>query len=267
MQKRYLDRYRYFKEQEYTTAKYVMPFVSEVMNINEGTSVLEIGCGEGGNLKPFLDMGCKVTGIDIDKIQIQNAEKFFERHEKRENLKLFAADIYAVDDPALKFDLVMMRDVVEHIRDQEKFMNFVKKFFKAGGKLFIGFPPWQNPFGGHQQSCNSQVLQRTPFIHLLPPAMYKGLMKLFGESDETVAAMMEIRSTGITIERFRKILADENYSVDREIFYFINPNYEIKYRLKPVRQSRIIASIPYVRDFLTTTFYCVVSPENSGSNL
>jgi len=124
--KRYLDRYRYFQEQEYTTRKHVIPFLSTVMKLNAGVSVLEIGCGEGGNLKPFLDMGCRVTGIDIEQVQIDNAGKFYEDHPNRSRLTLIGADIYTVDDPSMKFDLVMTRDVIEHIPDQARFMLFVK---------------------------------------------------------------------------------------------------------------------------------------------
>ena len=35
-------------------------------------TVAEIGCGEGGNLKPFLDLGCHIVGIDIAENKIEN---------------------------------------------------------------------------------------------------------------------------------------------------------------------------------------------------
>ena len=65
MQKRHSDRLLYFNEQIYTTRKYVIPFIEKHHDVTGDMSVLEIGCGEGGNLQPFLDLGCKVTGIDI----------------------------------------------------------------------------------------------------------------------------------------------------------------------------------------------------------
>ena len=55
MQERHRNREVYFNEQAVTSEKYVLSFINEVMDINENTSILEIGCGEGGNLKPFLD--------------------------------------------------------------------------------------------------------------------------------------------------------------------------------------------------------------------
>jgi cyclopropane fatty-acyl-phospholipid synthase-like methyltransferase len=67
MQERHSNRKRYFNEQGLTTAKYVIPYISDLIAITPETTVLEIGCGEAGNLKPFLDMGCRCVGIDISE--------------------------------------------------------------------------------------------------------------------------------------------------------------------------------------------------------
>jgi SAM-dependent methyltransferase len=75
MQRRHIERDKYFKEQEITTRKYVLPFIRELIEIKEETSVLEIGCGEGGNLKPFLDIGCnRIIGIDMSAKYIEQAK-------------------------------------------------------------------------------------------------------------------------------------------------------------------------------------------------
>src|SRR5699024_9417138 len=131
-----------------------IPFIAQYKPINENTRVLEIGCGEGGNLQPFLDIGCKVTGIDLSSGKIENARTFLRDHPKADNLVLINKNIYEVADD-IKYDIIIMRDVLEHIHNQEKFMGFVKKFMKKDSLFFLGFPPWQNPFGGHQQVCNN----------------------------------------------------------------------------------------------------------------
>ena len=78
MQERHLQREKYFKEQEFTVKKYVIPFIEKSMRIDKNTSVLEIGCGEGGNLKPFLDLACKkVIGVDMSSGKIKNANMFY----------------------------------------------------------------------------------------------------------------------------------------------------------------------------------------------
>lgn len=263
MQERHKKRDKYFAEQSYTTEKYVIPFIENVMPIGRETEILEIGCGEGGNLKPFLDRGSKVTGVDILETKIQNGRKFFKDHKNKDRLQLIASDIYS-PPPELdkQFDLIVMRDVLEHIHDHEKFLNYVKKFLKPGGHFFLGFPPWQNPFGGHQQMCHNRILSKTPWFHLLPGKLYPGLMKVTGEPPVRIEELLEIKDTRITIEKFEKIIKRENYRVQKKTFWLINPNYEIKFNLKPRKMNQIISSTPYFRNFFITTCYFILTKEN-----
>jgi SAM-dependent methyltransferase len=259
MYDRHLNREKYFQEQSYTTEKYVIPFINQVFPVTSDISVAEIGCGEGGNLKPFLDIGCNVTGIDLAANKIANAVKFFENHPEKNNLTLIAEDIYKIDpDKVLPFDLIMMRDTLEHIHDQDFFLEHLKKFIKPSGKIFLAFPPWRMPFGGHQQMCENNFLSKLPYFHLFPNIIYTGILKSFGESEAKVKGLLEIKETGISISRFRKILNKRNYKINKEIFYLINPNYEIKFKSKPRKLPEIL-NIPLLKDFLITTYYCIIS--------
>ena len=147
MQERHKNRLLYFNEQVQTTEKYVIPYIEQVFPMREGLRVLEIGCGEGGNLKPFLDRGYSCTGIDLNKGQIENARVFMADHPHLDRLTLIAEDIYNIQPEP--YDLIILRDVIEHIHNQEKFMGFLKRFLAPGGVVFFGFPAWQMPFGGH----------------------------------------------------------------------------------------------------------------------
>lgn len=258
MQKRHKNKSQYFDEQALTTQKFVVPFIADFANVNSETTILEIGCGEAGNLKPFLDLGCKCTGIDISCARIELAGKFYENHLNRQNLTLICEDIYNVN-PDKKYDVIIMRDVIEHIPNQEKFMGFVKGFLKNDGKFFLAFPPWQNPFGGHQQVCKSKFLSVLPWFHLLPATIYTFVLKAFGESEATIKGLLEIKETGISIERFERILKHENYKTEKRIFYLINPNYETKFGIKPRIQFKPVSAIPGLRNFFTTAMYYLIS--------
>ena len=260
MQQRHKDRKQYFDEQVYTTEKYVIPFVNEFMPITKEMSILEIGCGEGGNMKPFLDMGCKVVGIDLNKGQIENAKVYFADHPNANNLQLILRDIYKMKPNELgEFDLIIMRDVIEHIPNQEKFMGYVKQFLKPTGKFFLGFPPWYMPFGGHQQIMNHKYFSKLPYYHLLPMPLYKGVLSLVEKSEKIRTELVEIKETGISIERFRRIAKAENYTIDKEVMYLFNPNYEIKFGLNPKEQFGLIKALPFFRNFLTTCCYYLIS--------
>ncbi len=261
MQDRHKNKHQYFNEQSRTSQSFVFPFLADLINFNTEIAVLEIGCGEAGNLKPFVDMGCKATGIDISRSRIELAKEFYKDHINRQNLTLICEDIYKVN-PDKKYDVIIMRDVIEHIPNQEKFMGFVKKNLNPDGKIFLAFPPWQNPFGGHQQICSNRLLSKLPWFHLFPRGFYIRFLKWMGESDATITALLEIRDTGISIERFERILRRENYKTVKRVFWFINPNYQTKFGLKPRKQIQLITAIPWVRNFFTTAMYYVVSKQD-----
>lgn len=259
MQERHKNKKQYFEEQARTTHKFVLPYLEGSITFSPETEVLEIGCGEAGNLKPFLDLGCKATGIDIACNRIELAREYYKNHPCKNNLTLICNDIYKVDREGKKFDLIIMRDVIEHIPNQEKFMALVKQFLKPDGKFFLAFPPWYNPFGGHQQICESKFLSQLPYFHIFPKTVYKFILKSFGEKDSRIEGLLFIKETGISIERFERILKQEDYSVDKRTFYFINPNYETKFGLKPRKQNKLVASIPWARNFFTTAMYYIIS--------
>lgn len=257
MQERHADRALYFKEQGLTTERYVIPYIREVKEIGPQSTILEVGCGEGGNLTPFLDLGCRVVGIDIMKDQIALARRYFSGHPNESNLTLIDQDIYQVHPGTLPaFNVIFLRDVIEHIPDQERFMHYIRSFMAPDGIIFFGFPPWRMPFGGHQQVCKSKFLSRLPWYHLLPNSLYTGLLKAFGESDELVKALLEVKETGISISRFHQCLAGAGWKIKKETYYLINPNYETKFGLKP-KVLPAWLSIPWLCDYYTTAVYCI----------
>src|ERR1700712_6058436 len=69
----HLDRKRYFDIQILNAEKYVIPFIEEKYALVTGMQVLEIGCGEGGVLKAFVNRGCTGVGVELDQGRIDNA--------------------------------------------------------------------------------------------------------------------------------------------------------------------------------------------------
>ncbi|MBK9270884.1 MAG: class I SAM-dependent methyltransferase [Saprospiraceae bacterium] len=258
MQDRHADREQYFREQGITTEKFVIPYIEQIKKISDDSKILEVGCGEGGNLLPFLNKGCLVTGIDISAEQIRLAQKYFQDHPQRNRLNLISSDIYEVkpsDLPA--FDIIFLRDVIEHIPDQARFMKYIQQFMAPDAVLFFGFPPWRMPFGGHQQVCRSKYLSKLPYFHLLPNFLYMGLCKFFGESKALMDALLEVKETGISIRRFHQCIHHAQFQILKESHYFINPNYETKFGLKP-RLLKSWLRIPWLSDFYTTAVYSLV---------
>ena len=170
-------------------------------------------------------------------------------------------DIYDVDvqtDIGHTFDLVILKDVIEHIPNQEKFMPQLHKFLSPGGRVFFAFPPWRMPYGGHQQVLPGKLASRLPWYHLLPGPVYPWVLKLFGVNQSGIATMKEIRSTGISINRFLRIIRHADFQEVARRFYLFNPVYEYKFGVKPRRQNTLLAAIPWLRDWVTMGVYFVV---------
>ena len=256
------DRKRYFDIQALNSSQYILPFIESYFTIRKGMRVLEIGCGEGGVLKPFVDKGAVCVGVEFDQTRIENGKKWLSEEIENGKLSFVVKDIYDTTVEALggKFDLIILKDVIEHIHDQSKLLARLKEFLTPGGIIFFGFPPWQMPFGGHQQLCQHS-LSKVPYFHLLPKPLYKSALKLFKEPAAVVNDLLEIKETGISIERFEKIVKQAGYSVLSKIDYLFNPIYQYKFNIRPRKQNKLISKIPYLRNYVTTCVYYIIKNE------
>lgn len=255
MQERHSNLEQYFNEQARTTERFVIPYINTIRKVEPQHRVLEIGCSMGGNLVPFLALGCSATGVDISASSIALGEKLYTNNPHLPRLSLITDDIYNRTDADGKFDIIIMRDVIEHIHNQDKFMGFVHRFMAPNAIFFLAFPPWYNPFGGHQQICTNKLLSKLPYFHLLPAFLYKLILRWGGESASKIEALLEIKETGISLERFERLAKKHGYTIAQKTHYLINPNYETKFGLKPRKQFALIRSIPFLRNFLTTAGY------------
>ncbi|ANQ47681.1 methyltransferase domain-containing protein [Flammeovirga sp. MY04] len=255
------DKEVYFNIQTDNANKYVLPFIEQSLKITPNLRVLEVGCGEGGVLKAFLEKGCFGVGVELSMPRVELASVFLKDFIDKGQAQIIGKNVYDIDvekDFGEKFDLIVLKDVIEHIPDQEKIIHYFRSFLKEHGKIFFGFPPWQMPFGGHQQIVESKLLSKLPYYHLLPSFLYKFILDNGNVSKGLVKELMDIKATGISLERFERICKRQQFKVKEKTHYFINPIYEYKFGLKPRKKIPILGDIPWVRNFVTTCgFYLV----------
>ncbi|MBL7765013.1 MAG: class I SAM-dependent methyltransferase [Chitinophagaceae bacterium] len=250
-----------FNQQVDNARDYVLPFIGTTLPIIPGTRVLEIGCGEGGVLKPFYDLGCECVGVDLDQPRIDLAEEFLAAEIASGNMKVMNQNVF---DDAFRaaytgyFDLIILKDVIEHIHGQEVFIPYLKTLLKPQGQVFFGFPPWYMPFGGHQQIAQKKWTSKLPYYHLLPMGIFKWLLKAAGENKHTIDTLVDVKETGISIERFERICIRSGFQIVKKQWFLINPIYQHKFGLKPRKQNFLFGAIPFVRNFLTTCAYYTI---------
>lgn len=115
----------------YMDTKYEHKIVEQIIKKEKPKNLLEIGCGNGSFVKKISSQKIKVTGLEINKNEInknQNFEILDETIEKHsENNKG-------------KYDIVASFQVLEHIKNPMNFINSSLDTLKKNGLMIISVP-------------------------------------------------------------------------------------------------------------------------------
>lgn len=101
--------------------------------IDNNKTILEIGSGHGEAIIQFDNLGFRVTGIEPDKMNVDNINKVL----KHSKVILDTAETFRSEN---KFDIVWMSHVFEHLVEPIQFLKRLQKSLKPGGILFIEVP-------------------------------------------------------------------------------------------------------------------------------
>jgi glycosyltransferase involved in cell wall biosynthesis/2-polyprenyl-3-methyl-5-hydroxy-6-metoxy-1,4-benzoquinol methylase len=100
----------------------------------QGGSLLEIGCGQGEFLVEAQRVGYDVTGVEISVSAARKA------HTLLGGGKVICGEIDSVALSEGSFDVCVLSDVIEHIRNPVEFLRIIYRLLKPGGVLFIATP-------------------------------------------------------------------------------------------------------------------------------
>lgn len=255
---RYSDRERYFLELAETSGRYYMDYLRRFKPFGIGSRVLEVGCGEGGNLLPFAQFGCEVLGVDISRGKIVNAIRFFKERETEGQFRCM--DFLEDEMPDGLFDIVIAKDIMEHIAPEKKeqFLRRVQLLLRPDGIAFFGFPAWQMPFGGHQQTCRKWICAHLPWTHLLPERSYRSFLSRSGEDDRHIDELMEIRECRMSVELFERLCSVTGFQILDRTLWLVNPHYRAKFGLIPLRLRLGLDKIPGLRNYLATSCFYIL---------
>lgn len=255
---RYSDRERYFLELAETSGRYYMDYLRRFKHFGIGSRVLEVGCGEGGNLLPFAQFGCEVLGVDISRGKMVNAIRFFK--ERKTEGQFRCMDFLEDEMPDGLFDIVIAKDIMEHIAPEKKeqCLRRVRLLLRPDGIAFFGFPAWQMPFGGHQQTCRIWICAHLPWTHLLPERSYRSFLSRSGEDDRHIDELMEIRECRMSVELFERLCSVTGFQVLDRTLWLVNPHYRAKFGLIPLRLRLGLDRIPGLRNYLATSCFYIL---------
>ena len=235
----------YFIYQRSLASDYYIPFLEKnKLNIKD-KDVLEIGCGNGGFIDGFSEHSDRCVGFDLKDLNWEGR-----------NVKYYALDVFDSDLPeklGRKFDLIILRDVVEHL-DNDKMdalFNQIKILLKDSGTILVTFPPFYSPFGLHQQVLLNNFLRYVPYLSLLPKSIIRLLTMGKSQDRDNVDELLSLYDSKKTIRSFYRLIKRKNYRIVKKKFFHVRPSHEIRYGFQTI-ESRLICRIPIIRELLLT---------------
>src|SRR3989344_3735270 len=95
-------------------------YMIEKSKISESSNVLNVGCGDGEvDVQVVKKIGCKITGVDLSGVRIENAKKKITQELKNKlNFIHTSATNLPFDNGA--FSHVISQSTIYHIHDKQK---------------------------------------------------------------------------------------------------------------------------------------------------
>ena len=103
-----------------------------------GADVLDVGCGDAGVPIAFAEAGARAAGIEPHEPSIQRGRVRAEEHGVEVDLRQGAAEELPYE--AGSFDLVILDNVLEHVRDQNRTLTEIRRVLRPNGLLYIVTP-------------------------------------------------------------------------------------------------------------------------------
>lgn len=100
-----------------------------------GGRLLEIGCGHGDFLAVADEAGYEVTGVEYSEHACEVA-----RTRLKGRGTVVQGELQDIAAGRPEFDICVLSDVIEHVRDPRSFLSDVHRLLRPGGTLFIATP-------------------------------------------------------------------------------------------------------------------------------
>jgi SAM-dependent methyltransferase len=248
---------QYRRYQATLAERYLIPVLSRWGVVLHGSKFLEVGCGDGGCGAAFYRAGCEVVMMDIDKRLVEIAKRLNE--EEKIDCTAFVGDVLDEAAPFYgegPFDLVMFRDVMEHLDRPADALRVVRDHLSENGLVFVVFPPYCSPYGAHQQIIPRKTIgpvpyNKLPYLQLLPKSWFLRLISGGSAANREVERLNGIR---LTIRRFEKAVETAGLAVRAKKLFLSRPTFALRYGL-PVMGAGWLGKLPGLKEVMVTAAY------------
>jgi SAM-dependent methyltransferase len=111
-------------------------YLAELTRYNGAPSgrLLEVGCGEGDFLSEAETAGYEVLGVEY------SADACATANDRLKRGRVEQGELADAKLPESHFDVCVLNDVIEHVRDPIAFLREIRRVLRPGGALFIATP-------------------------------------------------------------------------------------------------------------------------------
>jgi SAM-dependent methyltransferase len=177
-----------------------------------GLRVLDLGCGNGGYSYVMAQAGANVISLDFRRPKVDVSGTWV------------LADASEIPFVSSSFPFVFCASLIEHVPDPVKLVQEIGRVLTPDGVVYLSFPPFYSPVGGHQFK---------PY-HLLGE---RWALRLSRRNKESYAKCYgDWGLYPLSIRRVRQIIAEAGLEIQRESTRFFPLN---------------LARIPALGEFLT----------------
>lgn len=228
------------EQTEYEFAKAAgsyQPFVDEIGGV-EGKTVLDFGCGWGGETLWLAQRALNVIGCDINVEALEQA-KHYQNTWGSENVQFVRSESTSLPLKSNSIDAVFSTNVFEHVMQPTAALCEIRRVLKPGGCFVSTFGPlFYSPLGYHMP-----WVTQVPYAHLL--FGLKTILQVRNRRRSPIQAD-SWEQTGLnrmTYRGFRRAVLTSGLKIER-------------LRPIPVRGLKLKARIPWLSELLTFGVDC-----------
>lgn len=163
-----------------------------------GSTVLDIGCGNGSFLAQLQVLGWTVAGVEPDPAAAHQARQSL-------NCKIWPGTLESVDFGGEQFDVVLSSHAIEHCPDPKNFVRCAARALKPGGKMLIRTPNY-GALGRRMLGPDWYAMDTPRHLNLLTSRAVKQIFESLGgfESVQVSGIGVAVKTTVIRAEAVRR---------------------------------------------------------------
>ncbi len=111
----------------------------KILNGHRKGCILDVGCSHGAFDFEMARRGYTVVGIDINKESIDVGDRI-KQSLRGKNIRFHHMDILSNDFPDKKFDVIIMFEALEHVKEDGRVMEEFHRVLKDDGTVILSVP-------------------------------------------------------------------------------------------------------------------------------